>query len=626
MDISKLTEEQADFILSYQLAQQYGQQEFQQMQEALCIKHVYQYFEFQNCKQKARALGVPKLYQQAIKNNIVQSLFEQKFTVIRELGKGGFGSVIHVQDRSGPNEYAVKIVKTTDYLKVLHEIQVLSQLQSQFIVRYYDAWIEGANIESQEEVLEDSNNVTAQKVQFSTLIKNQYYYEYEVIEDEEDSYLLTNYFNNSIKDKTEGQSEIQLVENLVYIQMELCKGQTLQRQIELNSLSEKSKWTITTDLLLGLEFIHRKKIIHRDIKPENIFLSENLAAKYGDFGIAFNSNTKQQQNCGTIAYMPQESFKSSALTFSDQCKRDIYSLGLTFLLLWQPNFDFQLYRDIKGNKQSLLNKIQNYGIKKIIEMMTEENYQIRCSLEELLKQEIIFQNIENIDSFVISYCQNLKSLQQSGDNVQKLINLLVELTPLNLASNIQLQQVQLKQINYRGVANYQIMPWDQILVYQNAKQIQFLDQYLQGRYMIQNDQTLLINIQQLPILFYMTQNLSTPKIFYSQLNDLLQPILVQKFNSLQLILDQVHQIICCNFDKQIYICHLFTQYFNENKQFYDENTFNRKVKIKRMDEKLKNQFIWDGFQEFSFVFVINNQVKAYGGIIGNFIQIQFSVQ
>ena len=40
-------------------------------------------------------------------------------------------------------------------------------------------------------------------------------------------------------------------------------------------------------LLRGLAYCHRRKILHRDLKPANIFIStEDLVLKIGDFGLA----------------------------------------------------------------------------------------------------------------------------------------------------------------------------------------------------------------------------------------------------------------------------------------------------------------------------------------------------
>ena len=39
----------------------------------------------------------------------------------------------------------------------------------------------------------------------------------------------------------------------------------------------------------GLEFAHSKNVVHRDLKPSNVFLTEDGAAKVGDFGVALPS-------------------------------------------------------------------------------------------------------------------------------------------------------------------------------------------------------------------------------------------------------------------------------------------------------------------------------------------------
>lgn len=39
-------------------------------------------------------------------------------------------------------------------------------------------------------------------------------------------------------------------------------------------------------LVLGVQFIHSKKILHRDIKPQNVFIDENMNIKIGDFGVS----------------------------------------------------------------------------------------------------------------------------------------------------------------------------------------------------------------------------------------------------------------------------------------------------------------------------------------------------
>lgn len=78
-----------------------------------------------------------------------------------------------------------------------------------------------------------------------------------------------------------------------FILMEYCDmGNLLNYQSKLPNkifnLYEATK--IMTEILDGIETVHKKSIIHRDIKLENIFLKKNkmggFNCKIGDFGFA----------------------------------------------------------------------------------------------------------------------------------------------------------------------------------------------------------------------------------------------------------------------------------------------------------------------------------------------------
>jgi serine/threonine-protein kinase len=66
---------------------------------------------------------------------------------------------------------------------------------------------------------------------------------------------------------------------------------------------------ITIGILNGLEFLHSRKIIHRDIKPQNILLQGDTP-RLADFGIsrAMNTTIVSSAIIGTDAYMSPESF------------------------------------------------------------------------------------------------------------------------------------------------------------------------------------------------------------------------------------------------------------------------------------------------------------------------------
>ena len=91
----------------------------------------------------------------------------------------------------------------------------------------------------------------------------------------------------------------------IMIQMEYCSGQSLEKFIQERNMKEgkgfvtadknqgvidrKQNLLIFTQVIKGMEEIHKHDILHRDLKPENIFIDghgDNVSAKIGDFGLA----------------------------------------------------------------------------------------------------------------------------------------------------------------------------------------------------------------------------------------------------------------------------------------------------------------------------------------------------
>ena len=66
-------------------------------------------------------------------------------------------------------------------------------------------------------------------------------------------------------------------------------------------------------ILLSLNYMHKKRIVHRDIKPENVMISEELegdkiTCKLIDFGFAcfFDKEEGMKTVLGTPYYMAPE--------------------------------------------------------------------------------------------------------------------------------------------------------------------------------------------------------------------------------------------------------------------------------------------------------------------------------
>jgi serine/threonine-protein kinase len=114
-----------------------------------------------------------------------------------------------------------------------------------------------------------------------------------------------------------------------YILMEFVNGKTLTEIIKNNKLDFKKRLNIFIQTCKAIQFIHKNGILHRDIKPGNIIVSDDLAVKLTDFGLAhiIDADGDETGNIiiGSPAYMSPETFdKNAAVDHSS----DIFSLGI----------------------------------------------------------------------------------------------------------------------------------------------------------------------------------------------------------------------------------------------------------------------------------------------------------
>lgn len=116
----------------------------------------------------------------------------------------------------------------------------------------------------------------------------------------------------------------------IYIKMELLTP--LMKALE-QARTEEQILQLGIDISKALVHCQKKKIIHRDIKPQNVFLAEDGSFKLGDFGIARSAEqlTNATAGVGSYPFMAPEVFAGKAY---DQAA-DICSLGL--LLYWLLN-------------------------------------------------------------------------------------------------------------------------------------------------------------------------------------------------------------------------------------------------------------------------------------------------
>lgn len=79
-----------------------------------------------------------------------QSRLRTEFEVLMYLGKGAYGDVLKVRNILDNREYAIKRIPLPArsrqlYKKMTREVELLSRLNHENVVRYFNSWIESVN-------------------------------------------------------------------------------------------------------------------------------------------------------------------------------------------------------------------------------------------------------------------------------------------------------------------------------------------------------------------------------------------------------------------------------------------------------------------------------------------------
>jgi hypothetical protein len=120
---------------------------------------------------------------------------------------------------------------------------------------------------------------------------------------------------------------------LYFIVQEYVGGGSLSWHLRNGPLPEMKALAIITGIAQALIVAEENKIVHRDIKPDNIMLDLRGTAKLADLGLAKNaidshtSLTLGGSFMGTPAYMSPEQARDAKVA---DTRDDIYSLGATF--------------------------------------------------------------------------------------------------------------------------------------------------------------------------------------------------------------------------------------------------------------------------------------------------------
>ena len=260
----------------------------------------------------------------------------RSFTILKQIGKGSFGTVYKVKRKSDNKIYALKTINISKMDKksienTLTEIRILSSMENPYVCGYKEAFI------------------------------------------------------------TKNNKDMCIVMEFVgggdmSTKVEECK----KRKLLIN---EQTIWKYFCQILVGLRALHELKIIHRDIKSANLFLSEDYETiKLGDLGVAkIAKDNLAQTQIGTPYYLAPEIWNNEV--YNNKC--DIFSLGCVIYEMCALKIPFDgnslqdLYRKINRGIIKKIPKKYSSDLYHVIKLMLTKNPRKRPSAMQLMEYPII---------------------------------------------------------------------------------------------------------------------------------------------------------------------------------------------------------------------------------------------
>ena len=195
----------------------------------------------------------------------------------------------------------------------------------------------------------------------------------------------------------------------------------LKTLLKRATFSETSLNYFVKQILEGLSYIHRCKIVHMDIKPDNILIDGLLVTKIIDFSVScpyskFNSEDLVKfPFVGTPKFMAPEVVNRTHMRIKEAEKIDIYSLGVTIYYLFYGKYPYKLYEVKSDNYDGIAKNLKNEKLefskdKKCSELLEdflkktlEKDHTKRLNIKQALNHpwiqgsKIIFDEKENIN-------------------------------------------------------------------------------------------------------------------------------------------------------------------------------------------------------------------------------------
>jgi len=128
---------------------------------------------------------------------------------------------------------------------------------------------------------------------------------------------------------------------MLILVMEFVEGMSLKQMIRREGpFDVELAYTIMSQVCLGLDAAHRVGVVHRDVKPQNILITENLGVKIVDLGLARHLGGKSVSQTGVIMGTPDYMSPEQVRGRNVDARSDIYSLGVVMYEMFTGKLPF----------------------------------------------------------------------------------------------------------------------------------------------------------------------------------------------------------------------------------------------------------------------------------------------
>ena len=148
-------------------------------------------------------------------------------------------------------------------------------------------------------------------------------------------------------------------------------------------------------IILGIDQMHRHKILHRDIKPANIFITKSGIVKIGDLGCV-KMLSKPDEECsseyGSPLYLSPEVWRNGMCSH----KSDIWAIGCVAheLLAREPPFATpELAYKVLNNAPPPLPDSVSAPMRELIDKMLLKDHGARPSSEQILRMPCMAEHV-----------------------------------------------------------------------------------------------------------------------------------------------------------------------------------------------------------------------------------------